>query len=275
MSTALIISSPSTASPRHRPQPRRPWALMLVVLAAHGLALWALQLGLVVTSLPANQPAVHVQLLSPMPASASPMLRAAASSMEVPAPPARSLAPRLLPRLHPSRLHAPMPQPAPKATATATIAPLPPEEIPSRTQAKPVTPVEPGEVLAQPAAAAVAASAALQTIRKAGTVAATVATSPDSAVTQPAFGAAYLHNPKPAYPPLARRLGEEGTVILRVKISAQGQVDHLHLQQSSGYGPLDTAAMDAVQQWTFIPARSAGKPQAGWVEVPVRFSLTR
>jgi protein TonB len=84
-----------------------------------------------------------------------------------------------------------------------------------------------------------------------------------------------LNNPKPDYPSLARRLGEEGTVILRVRVTAQGQVETLHVQQSSGYGPLDSAALNAVRQWTFTPAHLAGKPQAGWVLVPIQFSLAR
>jgi protein TonB len=123
-----------------------------------------------------------------------------------------------------------------------------------------------------PTAPPVAATAAQQTTRETGSSALTEAVPP---TTPPAFGAAYLNNPKPAYPPLARRLGEEGTVILRVKVTAQGQVESLHVQQSSGYEPLDAAALNAVRQWTFTPAQLAGKPQAGWVLVPIQFSLAR
>ncbi len=89
----------------------------------------------------------------------------------------------------------------------------------------------------------------------------------------PAFGAAYLHNPVPEYPPLARRMGEEGTVELRVMVSASGHVDTIRVERSSGYATLDKAAKKAVQQWTFTPGQAAGKSVPGWVIVPIRFSL--
>jgi protein TonB len=41
-------------------------------------------------------------------------------------------------------------------------------------------------------------------------------------VLPPRFDAAYLNNPKPSYPPLARRLGEEGRVTLRVHVTPDG-----------------------------------------------------
>lgn len=36
---------------------------------------------------------------------------------------------------------------------------------------------------------------------------------------------------------------------------------------------LDEAAIAAVRQWVFRPARSNGKPIATWVAVPVRFAF--
>ncbi len=68
-------------------------------------------------------------------------------------------------------------------------------------------------------------------------------------------------------------MGEEGTVKLRVMVSASGHVDTIRIQQSSGYAALDKAAVKAVQQWTFTPGQAAGKPVPGWVIVPIRFSL--
>lgn len=92
-------------------------------------------------------------------------------------------------------------------------------------------------------------------------------------MTPPSPGASYLHNPKPVYPALARRLGEEGTVVLQVRVSANGLVDSVSIRRTSGYPELDRAALSAVRQWTFTPASRAGRPVAGWVLVPILFSL--
>jgi outer membrane biosynthesis protein TonB len=41
-------------------------------------------------------------------------------------------------------------------------------------------------------------------------------------VVAPDFRAAYLNNPPPAYPRIARRNGEQGTVMLRVHVNLDG-----------------------------------------------------
>lgn len=86
----------------------------------------------------------------------------------------------------------------------------------------------------------------------------------------------YLQNPKPPYPALSRRLGEEGVVRLKILVNADGSVAKLELAASSGYERLDHSAMKTVQEsWKFEPARQAGKPVAGWVTVPIDFKLNR
>jgi TonB family protein len=94
-----------------------------------------------------------------------------------------------------------------------------------------------------------------------------------SQVTDACFDAAYLQNAKPVYPLASRRLGEEGKVILRVRVSAVGLPLAIETGQSSGYERLDEAARNAVEKWRFIPARKGTGPMEAWVFVPLTFHL--
>lgn len=87
------------------------------------------------------------------------------------------------------------------------------------------------------------------------------------------YDAAYLHNSPPDYPYMARKLGEEGTVWLRVRVSAQGVADAVALKSSSGFERLDAAAAAAVRLWRFVPAEMGGEMMTAWVDVPVTFRL--
>jgi protein TonB len=92
-------------------------------------------------------------------------------------------------------------------------------------------------------------------------------------VTAPRFDADYLSNPKPVYPFASRRLGEEGKVLLRVKVSPDGTALSVEIKQSSGFPRLDDAARDAVVRWRFVPARRGDEAIESWVTVPIVFSL--
>lgn len=92
-------------------------------------------------------------------------------------------------------------------------------------------------------------------------------------VTPPAFNAAYLRNPSPGYPLAARRSGDQGTVTLKVLVSAEGAPVRVELDQSSGSGSLDGAALDAVKGWRFVPARRGVQNVEAWVRVPIVFRL--
>ena len=87
------------------------------------------------------------------------------------------------------------------------------------------------------------------------------------------YSADYLHNPKPIYPPLSRRLGEEGQVLLHVQVSADGEALQVNVKRSSGFKRLDQAAMDVVKRWQFVPAKQGNTAQVSWVDVPLQFSL--
>ena len=94
-----------------------------------------------------------------------------------------------------------------------------------------------------------------------------------NATLAPSFEAEYLHNPAPLYPSLSRELGEQGRVLLRVLVAADGGVLKIELHHGSGFDRLDRAATHAVSSWRFIPAKSDGRSVSAWVIVPIVFSL--
>jgi len=91
--------------------------------------------------------------------------------------------------------------------------------------------------------------------------------------TPPSFDADYLKNPVPEYPFAARRLGLQGTVIVRVLVNPNGRAERVLLEKSSGAQILDDAALRAVERWLFVPARRGNQQISAWVDVPVRFRL--
>lgn len=92
-----------------------------------------------------------------------------------------------------------------------------------------------------------------------------------------AFGAAggprFLHRVMPSYPPFARKQEREGTVLLRVTISAEGHVLNVEILQKAGSG-FDEAAVKAVRESVFAPARKDGKAVSCKAVLPIRFELT-
>lgn len=96
---------------------------------------------------------------------------------------------------------------------------------------------------------------------------------PVVAPTQPRFDADYLDNPKPIYPAISRRLSEQGRVVLRVQVEADGRAADVQLHTSSGSPRLDQAALDTVRRWKFVPAKLGKEAIAAWVLVPIAFTL--
>jgi len=94
-----------------------------------------------------------------------------------------------------------------------------------------------------------------------------------NAFVAPRSNAAYLKNPKPAYPPIALRRGMQGLVLLNVEVSKKGTPLTVKVKKSSGSVLLDKSALKAVRQWRFAPATRGGLPVAATVDVPIRFSL--
>jgi protein TonB len=89
----------------------------------------------------------------------------------------------------------------------------------------------------------------------------------------PSSNAAYLNNPAPAYPALSKRMGEQGKVLLRVLISADGRPEQVEIRQSSGFDRLDRQAQETVMRWRFVPGKRNGVAEAMWYLVPINFVL--
>lgn len=87
------------------------------------------------------------------------------------------------------------------------------------------------------------------------------------------YKAGYLNNPRPAYPMVARRMGWQGRVILNVEVLSEGACGAISVLHSSGHEVLDSAAMNTVKSWRFVPAKRAGRVVTQWFKVPINFSL--
>lgn len=92
-------------------------------------------------------------------------------------------------------------------------------------------------------------------------------------VDLPSSNAEYLQNPKPAYPALSKRLGEQGKVVVRVFIAVDGTAQKAEIKQSSGFDRLDQAALTTVLRWRYVPGKRAGVPEGMWFNVPISFVL--
>jgi protein TonB len=78
---------------------------------------------------------------------------------------------------------------------------------------------------------------------------------------------------RPAYPASARRLGIQGTTLLRVHVASDGRVTEVKVDRSAGHDDLDAAAAAAIRRWRFEPGRRGDEPVAMWVLLPVEFKL--
>ncbi|WP_312301987.1 energy transducer TonB [Diaphorobacter nitroreducens] len=210
------------------------------VVVLHVAGLWALQSGLVRKTAEIIIPAeVLSEFIAPPAPPAPPVPPAPPPPKPAPAPP-KPVAPK--PRPAPMPVAVPDPTPAP-AAPTGVVEPQPP-----------APPVAAAPVAAPAAPAAPPAPAA-------------------PSIELPSSDASYLNNPKPVYPAVSKRLGEQGKVMLRVLIGTDGLPQKVEVKQSSGFERLDRQAIDAVMRWRFVPGKRNGVPEAMWNLVPINFVL--
>ncbi|MEO7399358.1 MAG: energy transducer TonB [Polaromonas sp.] len=168
---------------------------------------------------------------------------------------------------------APQAEPAPPAPPQKTT-PVVQKKAVAKTRAPAAQQAQPlaiTDAAPAPEVAAAAVSAAPPAAAEAAPGPAAPAASP--AVQLPSSNADYLQNPKPAYPALSKRLGEQGKVILRVLIGVDGTARKAEIRQSSGFERLDQAALNTVLKWRYVPGKRGGMVEEMWFNVPINFVL--
>lgn len=188
---------------------------------------------------------ITAMLLSSEPEAARPVAPAAPAAVvpSKPTPPVAHAAARAKP--------SPQPQPRPRVTRSAaaptptpTPAPLAPPQ-----SAEPSASTQPAPVPAIPSPAAP-----------------TTAPAPANPPAMPASTAPKNVShvdcaiPKPDYPDMSRRRGENGTAVVRFVVGLNGRIDTMHLQKSSGYPQLDEAALAATRASVCQPYSENGVP---------------
>lgn len=242
-----------------------PWA---IVLLAHGLVLaW------LADSYQAPEPPQALPVL------AVDMVSAENQATEPAAPPAEPPA-RPEPLLPAAAPAAPRPEPKSPPAPKSDLAPKkPPRQTKKQEPKASVTqPADQAPVSGTPPAApaptangtpdSAPTSPTAQAAPQAG---ASATQAPTTSIYIPAEYAA--SNRKPVYPTLSRRYSEEGTVVLRVLVNADGRAGQVEIHTSSGHKLLDQSAQQAVQGWRFAPATRNGQPVSDWFLVPIPFKL--
>lgn len=153
-----------------------------------------------------------------------------------------------------------------KIEAAPPPSPVPP--IAASPQAKAPSPLH----AAGPASGAVAAAPSASS-SQASSRSTTERNNDTGTVIGPSFDAGYLNNPVPPYPAAAKKLKLQGTAVVRVLVSPEGQPKNVALEKTSGVWILDETAVETVKRWSFVPARCGSNRIAAWVDVPIKFRL--
>lgn len=101
------------------------------------------------------------------------------------------------------------------------------------------------------------------------------ATQARSRSTPPTVDITYKNRNPPHYPVEALHKGEQGKVLLVITVDSAGKVAGVTVDPKRTTAPaiLQTAAMQAANNWRFNPGMKNGHPVGGRIMVPVTFSL--
>ena len=127
--------------------------------------------------------------------------------------------------------------------------------------------------LVQPQDTATVAPPEIQIDTQQAPAAVTAAAQPTPPSDNSISGVSSTHT-TPPYPAMARRLGEQGVVVLHLTISPQGDVISAQVTKSSGYSDLDqTASSWVMAHWKYKPAVQNGVPVPSATDAAVKFDL--
>ena len=97
---------------------------------------------------------------------------------------------------------------------------------------------------------------------------------PEPVVTFTPAAAIMSSHTTPDYPTVSRRLGEQGTLRLKLTIGPDGHVANTVLVNSSGHDRLDAAAIEWVKaHWLYQPAKQGSRAVASVTDAVVTFRL--
>ena len=75
------------------------------------------------------------------------------------------------------------------------------------------------------------------------------------------------------YPEIARQAGIEGTVVLRLYVSARGFVEEIVVEKGVPQTGMDEAAIRAVRMVRFKPAMQRDRALGVWIAIPIHFRI--
>jgi periplasmic protein TonB len=208
-----------------------------------------------------------------------PVLPVQLVTLETQEEPAREAPPAPRAPIRPPRVVEP---PRPQAAAPVPRAEIAPPPSAPAAQATPSpasepvgsgTPAVSAEASAAPAgpATTIVSSLSVAPAPAAAAIGPSAAATPETVTRQARPQGGY--QVRPSYPATPRRLGIQGTALLRVHVLADGRIGDVLVEKSAGHPELDDAATDAVKRWRFDPARRGSDAVAMWVLLPVEFKL--
>lgn len=83
----------------------------------------------------------------------------------------------------------------------------------------------------------------------------------------------YIQAPQADYPPMAKRMGEEGRVVMQVLVNDKGRAEKVDIIKSSGSNRLDESAKAALMRAIFKPYFEDGKSVTVLATASINFSL--
>lgn len=96
--------------------------------------------------------------------------------------------------------------------------------------------------------------------------------SPAAADTMAKIDHAYPAPPA-EYPDAAQDRGEQGDVLIEIKVATNGRPSRMRLKQSSGFTDLDNAALESAANLHYIPAIVDGDISTSWMTVRIHYAL--